>query len=98
MLRPTVSRPDCLGVKAHLGPKTKFLLLSDSYGFVDVEVPSLMRGQVWRLQLLLVLASAVVLRSVSSGTHDQILLSQIRGFFNLGSQVPVFISPRNRVA
>jgi hypothetical protein len=39
MLRPTVSRQVCLGVKPHLGPKTRFLLLSDSYGLVDVGSP-----------------------------------------------------------
>jgi hypothetical protein len=33
------SRPACLGVKPHLGPKTRFLLLSDSCGFVDVGRP-----------------------------------------------------------
>jgi hypothetical protein len=32
------------------------------------------------------------------GTHDHILLCQIRDFPNLEGQVPVFISPRNRVA
>jgi hypothetical protein len=48
--------------------------------------------------LLLVLASAVILRSESSGTHDRILLSQIRDSPSLEDQVPVFISPRNRVA
>jgi hypothetical protein len=37
-----------------------------------------MRGWVCRLQLLLALASAVILRSESRGTHDHILLSQIR--------------------
>jgi hypothetical protein len=30
MLRPTVSQLACLGVKPQLGPKTTFLLLSDS--------------------------------------------------------------------
>jgi hypothetical protein len=30
MLRPTVTRPICLGVKPHLGPKTRFLIPSDS--------------------------------------------------------------------
>jgi hypothetical protein len=36
--------------------------------------------RVCRLQLLLVLASAVILRSESLGTRDHILLSQIQGF------------------
>jgi hypothetical protein len=49
------------------------------------------------LQLLLALASAVILRSESRETHDHILLSQIRGSPNLEGQVPVFISLRNRV-
>jgi hypothetical protein len=59
--------------------------------------PSLVRGWVC-LQLLLALASAVILRSGSRGTHDHILLSQIRDSPNLEGQVPVFISLRNRVA
>jgi hypothetical protein len=45
-----------------------------------------------------VLASAVILESESCGTHDHILLSQIRDSTNLEGQVPVFMSPRNRVA
>jgi hypothetical protein len=57
-----------------------------------------MRGRVRRLQLLLVLASAVILGSEFLGTHDHILLSQIRDTLNLEGQVSVFISPRNRVA
>jgi hypothetical protein len=60
--------------------------------------PSLMKGWVCRLQLLLVLASSVILRSKSSGTHDYIFLSQILDSPNLESQVPVFIFPRTRVA
>jgi hypothetical protein len=36
------------------------------------------RGWVCRLQLLLVLVSAVILRSESRGTHDHILLSDSR--------------------
>jgi hypothetical protein len=83
MLRPTISRPVCLGVKPHLGPKTKFLLLSDSYGFVDVGIPSVTRGGVSRLQFVLVLASAVILWSESHRIHDYILLSQIRDFLSL---------------
>jgi hypothetical protein len=50
-----------------------------------------MRGQVCRLQLLLALASAVIL-----GSH--LLLPQVRNSPNLEGQVSVFISPRNRVA
>jgi hypothetical protein len=59
---------------------------------------SLTRGWVCLLQLLLVLANAVILRSESRGTHDHILLSQIRDSPNLEGQIPVFISPRDRVA
>jgi hypothetical protein len=59
---------------------------------------SLTRGWVCRLQLLLVIASAVILRSESRGTHDHILLSQIRHSPNLEGQIPIFISPRRRVA
>jgi hypothetical protein len=73
----------------HLGPKTRFLLLSDSFGFVDVGV--------YRLQLFLVIASGVILGSESSGTHDHILLSHIRDSSNMEGQVPVFISLRNRM-
>jgi hypothetical protein len=47
--------------------------------------------------LLLALASGVILGSESCGTH-QILLSQIQDSSNLKGQVPVFLSPRNRVA
>jgi hypothetical protein len=59
---------------------------------------SLTRGWVCSLQLLLVLASAVILRYNSLGTHHHILLSQIRDSPNLEGQIPVFISNRNRVA
>jgi hypothetical protein len=58
---------------------------------------SLTKGWVCRLQLLLALASTVILRSESCGIHDHILLSQIRDFLNLGGQFLVFISARNRV-
>jgi hypothetical protein len=39
MLWPTVSRSVCLGVTHHLAPKTRFLLLWDICGFVDVGCP-----------------------------------------------------------
>jgi hypothetical protein len=49
-------------------------------------------------KFLLALASAVILRYDSRRTHDHILLSQIRDSPNMEGQVPVFISPRIRVA
>jgi hypothetical protein len=48
--------------------------------------------------MLLVLTSAVILRSESRGTHDHILLSQSRASPRLEGHVPVFVSLRNRVA
>jgi hypothetical protein len=57
-----------------------------------------MRGWVCRLQLLLVLASAIFLGSKSRGTHDHILLSLIRDSLNLEGQVSVFMSLSDRVA
>jgi hypothetical protein len=44
---------------------------------------SLTRGRVCRFRLLLAFASTAILRSESYGTHDHILLSQIRDFPNL---------------
>jgi hypothetical protein len=55
-----------------------------------------MRGRVCRLQLLLVLTSAVILRSESHRTYNHMLLSQIRDSPNLKSQVPI-LYPRNTV-
>jgi hypothetical protein len=57
--RLTDSQSVSLCVMPHLEPKTRFLLLSDSYGFVHL-APSLMGGRVCRLQLLLALASVVI--------------------------------------
>jgi hypothetical protein len=52
-------------------------------GYSPYVTSSLTREWVCSLQLLLGLGSAVILRSVSRGTHDHILLSQIRDFPNL---------------
>jgi hypothetical protein len=41
-----VSRTVSPGVKPHMGPKTRFLLLSDICGSVDVGAPSLARGRI----------------------------------------------------
>jgi hypothetical protein len=56
-----------------------------------------MRGRVCRLQLMLVLASAVILVSESCGAHDHVLLSQTRDSPNLEGQAPVFTFPRSRM-
>jgi hypothetical protein len=66
----------------HLGLTTKFLFA------IQLRVCwcgalCLMRERVCRLQLMLVLASAVILRPESRGTRDHILLSQIRDSPNL---------------
>jgi hypothetical protein len=59
---------------------------------------SLTREWVGRLQLLRGLISAVILRSKSGGTHDNIIQFQIRDSPNLEAQIPVFIFPMNREA
>jgi hypothetical protein len=52
MLRPTVSRQSVLVSSAHLGPKTRFLLLLDSSAICWCGVPSLTRGRVCRVLLV----------------------------------------------
>jgi hypothetical protein len=76
---------------------SNFIFQLNTCGHSPCVTSSLTRGWVCCLQLPLTLASAV-LRSESRGTHDHILLSQIRDSHNLEDQVPVFISRRNRVA
>jgi hypothetical protein len=58
----------------------------------------LTREWVCRLELLLALASAFILRSESRRTHDHILLSQIRDFPNLELRSPYLYPPRKKVA
>jgi hypothetical protein len=70
-----VSQSVSLGVEPHLGLMTRYLLLFDTSCLCGA--PSLTRGRVCLLYMLLALASAVFLRSESLGTRDHILLSQI---------------------
>jgi hypothetical protein len=56
-----------------------------------------MGGWVCCLRLLLVLASAVILRCEFRGTYDHISLLQIRDSPNLEGQVPIFMYTKDRV-
>jgi hypothetical protein len=77
---------------------SNFIFQLNTCGYSPYVTSSLTRGWVCRLQLLLVLVSAITLKSESRVTHDHIFLSQIRDSLNLEDHVPIFISPRNRVA
>jgi hypothetical protein len=76
---------------------SNFIFQMDTCGYGPYVTSSPQRGWFCHLRLLPVLASTVILRSESSGPHDHILLSQIQDSPNLVGQVPIFISPRNRV-
>jgi hypothetical protein len=76
----------------------RFFFQLNSCGYSPYVTSSLTRCWVCRLQVMLALASTVIFGSESSGTHDHIFLSQIRDSPILGGHVPLFTSPRNRVA
>jgi hypothetical protein len=97
MLRPKVSRPVCLGVKHPSGAYDQIFKSVRQLRVCWCGALSLKRERVRCLQLLLVVASAVIFGSEFRGTRDCVLLSQIRGVSNQEGKVPLLISPRNRV-
>jgi hypothetical protein len=79
-LRPTVCRPVCLGIKHACWTYDQIFITVRQFRVFIFVALSLTRGRVCCLQLLLALASAVILGSESRGTRDHILFSQIRDF------------------
>jgi hypothetical protein len=96
-LRLAVYRPSVrLGAKSFETHDHYFFQLY-TWFYKPYVTSSLTRGCICHLQLLLALASAVILKFEARGTHDYILLSKVWDFSNLEGQVLVFISLRKRV-
>jgi hypothetical protein len=68
MLRPTVNRPVCLGIKHPSGAYDQIFVTVRHLRVCSCGALSLTRGRLCRLQLLLALTSAAILGSESRGT------------------------------
>jgi hypothetical protein len=96
ILRRTVIQPVCPGVRSQTGPMTNFIVLEiflRKLRCCYFVAPSLTRGRVCNLLLLLSLASAVPLGSKSRRTQEHILLSQFLRLHHPGEPGPrIYIS------
>jgi hypothetical protein len=97
MLRSMVSRAVCLGVKSHFDSKLNFSYCQTVAGLLIWDTLSDERTGL-SFTISTGPCKAAILGPESQGTHDHILLSQFRDSPNLEGQVPVFMSPRGRVA
>jgi hypothetical protein len=75
---------------------SNFIFQMNICGYYSYVTSNLTRGWVCTVQLLLVLASALILRSDSRGTRNHILLSQIRDSPNLEGQAPRIYIPQEQ--
>jgi hypothetical protein len=82
LLWPKASRPVCLGIKHPSVDHDQIFITFRQLRVCWRGTCSLTRRRVCRLQLLLILASAVIFGSESRGTRDHMLLSQIGDFFS----------------
>jgi hypothetical protein len=101
-LLPTVSRPVLLGVRHPSGTRDQYFFLLEIFfrqlRVCYFEAPSLTRGRVCNLLLLLVLASVVLLVFESRRTQDHILLSQFLRHPQPGGSGPHIYIPQEQGA
>jgi hypothetical protein len=91
MLRPTAIPLLCFAVEHHLRLKARFLLLPNTYGFIDVGLP------LWREDGSVVTTAA----GPRQRNHSRVRVArnswtEIRDCPNLEEKGPVFLSPRSK--